>query len=108
VIIASFTLKNKQAFWCMHMMKVNNHLEVKHMSNGVHAACSVFELFLGVLVGVGLILLAKFGLIGFVLGGALFAGTISTIVGIIGLIVVILFAYCIIRRLWRCCFGGRC
>ncbi|WP_158651463.1 ABC transporter [Mesobacillus jeotgali] len=78
------------------------------MSNGVHAACSVFELFLGVLVGVGLILLSYFGLIGFVLGGAAWAGSISTIVGIIGVIVVILFAYCIIRRLWRCCFGGRC
>lgn len=92
----------------MHMMKVNNSLEVKHMSNGVHAACSVFELFLGVLLGVGLILLSYFGLIGFVLGGAALAGTISTIVGIIGFIVVILFAYCIIRRLWRCCFGGGC
>ncbi|MEW8969340.1 ABC transporter [Mesobacillus jeotgali] len=78
------------------------------MSNGVHAACSVFELFLGVLLGVGLILLSYFGLIGFVFGGAALAGTISTIVGIIGFIVVILFAYCIIRRLWRCCFGGGC
>jgi hypothetical protein len=79
------------------------------MSNGVHAACSVFELFLGVLLGVGLILLAKFGLVGFVLYGlGTLAGTLSTIIGIIGLIVVILFAYCIIRRLWRCCFGGKC
>lgn len=78
------------------------------MSNGVHAACSVFELFLGILVGVGLILLARFGLVGFVLGGLGLAGTVSTIVGIIGFIVVILFAYCIIRRLWRCCFGGGC
>ena len=108
MIIASFALKNKQAIWYMHMMKVNNHLEVKYMSNGVHAACSVFELFLGVLLGVGLILLSYFGLIGFILGGTALAGTISTIVGIIGFIVVILFAYCIIRRLWRCCFGGGC
>lgn len=93
----------------MHMMKVNNDLEVKHMSNGVHAACSVFELFLGVLVGVGLILLSTFGLVAGILAflGPV-AATIGTIIGVIGLIVVILFAYCIIRRLWRCCFGGRC
>ncbi len=79
------------------------------MSNGVHAACSVFELFLGVLVGVGLILLSYFGLITLLLAalGGL-AATINTIIGVIGLIVVILFAYCILRRLWSCCFGGRC
>jgi hypothetical protein len=109
MIIASFSLKNKQASWYMHMMKVNNHLEVKHMSNGVHAACSVFELFLAVLVGVGLILLSAFGVVAEILAflGGL-AITLNTIVGVIGVIVVILFAYCIIRRLWRCCFGGRC
>jgi hypothetical protein len=91
----------------MHIIKVNNSLEVKHMSNGVHAACSVFDLFLGILVGVGLILLSTFGLVAAVLAGlGALAGTINTIVGIIGLIVVILFAYCLIRMLWRCCFGG--
>ncbi|WP_041966816.1 hypothetical protein [Mesobacillus selenatarsenatis] len=79
------------------------------MSNGVHAACSVFELFLGVLLGVGLILLSTFGLVAAILAGlGALAGTLNTILGVIGLIVVILFAYCIIRRLWRCCFGGRC
>ncbi|MBT2680655.1 ABC transporter [Bacillus sp. ISL-35] len=76
------------------------------MSNGVHAACSVFDLFLGILVGVGLILLSYFGLVAVLLAalGAL-ATTINTIVGVIGLIVVILFAYCLIRMLWSCCFG---
>ncbi|CAM3901751.1 ABC transporter [Mesobacillus thioparans] len=80
------------------------------MSNGVHAACSVFDLFLAVLVGVGLILLSTFGLVAAVLAvlGAAFAAIVNTIVGIIGLIVVLLFAYCLLRRLWRCCFGGRC
>jgi hypothetical protein len=93
----------------MHMMKVNNHLEVKHMSNSVHAACSVFELFLGILVGVGLILLSFFGVVALLLAGlGALAGTLNTIVGVLGLIVVILFAFCIFRRLWRCCFGGRC
>ncbi|RSD26867.1 ABC transporter [Mesobacillus subterraneus] len=80
------------------------------MSNGVHAACSVFELFLGVLVGIGLILLVAFGVIAGLLSGlGAAAGTIAAIIGIIALILVLLFAYCIFRRLWRCCFGGgRC
>ncbi|WP_139378289.1 ABC transporter [Mesobacillus jeotgali] len=76
------------------------------MSSGVHAACSVFELFLGILVGVGLVLLSFFGVVGTILAvlGPL-AVTLNTIVGILGLIVVILFAFCLLRRLWRCCFG---
>ncbi|MBS8266479.1 ABC transporter [Mesobacillus boroniphilus] len=79
------------------------------MSNGVHAACSVFDLFLGVLVGAGLILLSYFGVIAVVLAWlGSFAATVNTAVGVIGIIAVILFAYCIFRRLWRCCFGGRC
>lgn len=79
------------------------------MSNGVHAACSVFELFLGVLVGVGLVLLSIFGLVGTLLAGlGAFAATLNTIVGVLVLIAVILFAFCIFRRLWRCCFGRQC
>lgn len=78
------------------------------MSNSVHAACSVFDLFLGILVGVGLILLSKFGLIAAVLYWlGPFAITVNTAIGVIGLIAVILFVYCLFRRLWRCCFGGR-
>jgi hypothetical protein len=79
------------------------------MSNGVHAACSVAELFFGILVGVGLVLLSFFGVVATILAGlGALAATLNTIVGILGLLVVILFAFCIFRRLWRCCFGNGC
>jgi hypothetical protein len=74
------------------------------------STCSVFEVFLGVLVGVGLVLLSYFGviasLLAFLGGGT--ATVLSGIIGVIGLLAVLLFAYCIFRRIWRCCFGSRC
>lgn len=97
----------------MHIMLVNKGLEVNDMSNGVHATCSIFDLFLGILVAVGLVLLSFFGLIAALLTalglGPALAATIGTIIGVLALILVLLFAFCIFRRLWRCCFGrGRC
>jgi hypothetical protein len=75
------------------------------------STCSVFEVFLAVLVGVGLLLLSVLGVIGDLLvainlAGA--AGFISGLIGVIGLLAVLLFAYCIFRRIWRCCFGSHC
>jgi hypothetical protein len=73
------------------------------------STCSVFEVFLAVLVGVGLVLLSIFDVVGgllYFLGSA--AGIINGLVGVIGLLAVLLFAYCIFKRIWRCCFGSRC
>lgn len=76
-----------------------------------HGGCSAFEVFLGVLGGAILLLLAFFGIIFKFLihilgyGAAIF---INGAVGVLGLIALILFAICLFKRLWRCCFGRKC
>lgn len=92
----------------MHIMLVNKGLEVKIMSFADHA-CSAIELFFGILVGVGLALLSFFGVITTILAGlGTLAATLNTIVGVIGIVAVLLFAFCLFRRLWHCCFSRRC
>ena len=79
--------------------------------SGTQLNCSVFEIFLGVLVGLIWLLLAILGVVGDLLGligivGGL-AEIITIIIALLGFLAVLLLGFCILRRVWRCCFG-RC
>ncbi|QOR67115.1 ABC transporter [Cytobacillus suaedae] len=78
------------------------------MSNG-YSTCSIFELFLAFLAGVICFLLSVLGfittLIGLVIPGG-FGAIVSLIVGIIGLLVLLLFGFCIFKKVWRCVKKG--
>lgn len=79
--------------------------------NMKHSTCSVFEIFLGFLVGVVFLLLTVFGAVPVIPGFFLFVGlesigSIFTIIlAILSFLVALLFGLCIIKRVWHCCFG---
>ncbi|WNS79412.1 ABC transporter [Domibacillus sp. DTU_2020_1001157_1_SI_ALB_TIR_016] len=76
-----------------------------------HPMCSIFEMFLGFLVGVVLLLLTVWGttpaIPGFfsLLGLETIGATFTIIIAILGFLVSLLFGLCIFKRVWRCCFG---
>jgi hypothetical protein len=74
--------------------------------------CSVLEIFLGILTGLIWLLLAVLGVVGDLLALIGIVGTLANIVVIIiallGFLAVLLLGYCILRRVWRCCFGRNC
>nr|WP_050180574.1 hypothetical protein [Domibacillus robiginosus] len=76
-----------------------------------HDTCSIFEVFLGFLVGVVFLLLTVLGtpslITGFfVLIGLGGIGTIfNIIIAALGFLATFFFGLCIFKRVWRCCFG---
>jgi uncharacterized membrane protein len=102
------TPKDKQ----MHTILVNKIIMIGgEIMSLNHSNCSVFEIFLGVLVGLIWFLVGALGLVAGVLDGLLggaAAGTIGVIVAVIGLIILLLLGYCILRKVWGCCFGRSC
>lgn len=73
--------------------------------------CSVFDIFLGFLVGLAFFLLAILGAVAGFLGGiglSAIAGTVANILAVIGFLVLLFLGYCILRRVWGCCFGRDC
>jgi hypothetical protein len=76
-----------------------------------HSNCSVFEIFLGFLVGLAWFLLAIFGVIDQFFGGIgwyAIGDTVSIIIAIVGFIVILLLGFCILKKVWGCCFGRKC
>jgi hypothetical protein len=83
------------------------------LGNGVsRIACSVFDVFLGVLTGLIWFLLAFFQTITqFLVAigiGAGIAAFINGVIGFLGLLAVVLFGICLFRRIWGCCFSRDC
>ncbi|MGR3764529.1 ABC transporter [Rossellomorea sp. NS-SX7] len=81
------------------------------VSNHRKCSCSVFDIFLGVLTGLIWFLLAAlevitdaFALIGLV-GG--FADFVAIFIGVVGFLAIVLFGFCLFRKIWHCCFGRR-
>lgn len=73
-----------------------------------HAACSVFEIFLGFLVGVVFLLLTVLGVVSdfFRLIDLGSIGYVFTIIlAILSFLASLLFGLCIFKRVWHCCFG---
>lgn len=73
--------------------------------------CSVFDIFLGFLVGLAFFLLAILGAVAGFLGGiglGAIAGTVANILAVIGFLVLLFLGYCILRKVWGCCFGRDC
>lgn len=76
------------------------------------SGCSVFDVFLGVLTGLIWFLLAVLGVIAdaFSLIGLVgpLASFVSIFFGVVGFFAILLFGFCLFKRVWHCCFGGGC
>ncbi|MCI2257048.1 ABC transporter [Domibacillus sp. PGB-M46] len=78
-----------------------------------HSTCSVFEMFLGFLVGVVFLLLTVWGstpvVPGFfsLLGLETIGATFTLIIAILSFLASLLFGLCILKRVWHCCFGKK-
>jgi hypothetical protein len=75
------------------------------MGNG-HSSCGIFGVFLGFLTGVIWVLLVLFGVIADAL--AIFSlGALATILNflfaLIGFLALLLFGFCIFKKVWNCC-----